>query len=313
MLGRLSMAHIHHHDHDCHHHHATDFGRAFLIGIMLNTGFITIEIIWGLKANSLALLADAGHNAGDVLALAMAWMASTLARRKPSDRFTYGMRGSSIIASLANAVMLLVVVGGIGWESILRLAKPEAAAGAAVMTVAAIGVLINGLTAWLFMSGRKDDLNIRGAFQHMAADAVISLGVVISGALMIATGRLWLDPLASLVIAGLIILGTWGLLKESLVLAMQAVPKDIDPAAVKTWLKGLAGVGEVHDLHIWAMSTTEVAASVHLVMPRGHPGDAFIRDTARRLEHDFKIGHATIQIELGDTGSECPLAPEHVV
>jgi cobalt-zinc-cadmium efflux system protein len=272
-----------------------------------------VEIIWGLSANSLALLADAGHNAGDVLALGLAYSASRLAKRTPSSRFTYGMRGSSIIASLANAVMLLVVVGGIGWESILRLAHPEVAAGTTVMAVAAIGVLVNGVTALLFMAGRKGDLNIRGAYLHMAGDALISLGVVLTGGAMLLTGWLWLDPAASIVISILIVLGTAGLLKESLALAMQGVPAGIDPVTVKNYLKNIAGVREVHDLHIWAMSTTEVASSVHLVMPQGHPGDAFICDIAQRMEHDFGISHTTVQIELGDTGGQCPLAPDHVV
>ncbi|MCE9507901.1 MAG: cation diffusion facilitator family transporter [Alphaproteobacteria bacterium] len=308
------MAHLHAHDHNCHGHASPDFGRAFLTGILLNAAFIAVEIVWGLKANSLALLADAGHNASDVLALAIAWAASCLAKRQPSDRFTYGLRGSSIIASLSNAVMLLVVVGGIGWESILRLvARPEAAEGTTIMAVAGIGVLVNGITALLFMSGRKHDLNIRGAYLHMLGDAGISLGVVLSGAVILKTGWLWLDPLASLVISALIILGTWGLLKESLGLALQAVPAGIDPAAVKNYLKNISGVSEVHDLHVWAMSTTEVASSVHLVMAQGHPGDDFIRNIAHQLEHDFKINHTTIQIELGDTGGECPLAPDHVV
>jgi cobalt-zinc-cadmium efflux system protein len=290
-----------------------DFGRAFLIGIFLNIGFIAVEIIWGLKANSLALLADAGHNASDVLALVIAYSASRLARRLPSDRFTYGLRGSSIVASLANAVMLLVVVGGIGWESLLRLVHPETAAGTTVMTVAAIGVLVNGVTAWLFMAGRKDDLNIRSAYLHMAGDAAISLGVVIAGGVMLLTGWLWLDPAASIAISFLIILGTWGVLKESLVLALQAVPAGIDPAKVKDYLRRIEGVCEVHDLHIWAMSTTEVASSVHLVMAQGHPGDAFIRDIAQKLEQEFKINHTTIQIEISDTGGACPQAPDHVV
>lgn len=307
------MHHHHHHDQGCHHHPIPDFGRAFLFGILLNTGFIIIEVIWGLKAHSLALLADAGHNAGDVLALALAWGASELVKRAPSARFTYGMRSSSIIVSLVNAVMLLVVVGGIGWESIQRLSHPEAANNKIIVIVAAIGVLINGLTAFLFMSGRKHDLNIRGAYQHMAADALISLGVVAAGAVMMFTGWLWLDPLVSLLIAIVIILGTWGLLKDSAILALQAVPNNIDPTEVKNHLKNLPGVAEVHDLHIWAMSTTEIASSLHLVMLAGHPGDAFLRDISRQLENKFNITHTTIQIEIGDTGSECPLAPDHVV
>ena len=305
------MSHSHDHSHDCRHTPSADFGRAFLIGILLNIAFVAAEVFWGVRANSLALLADAGHNASDVLALA--WTAAILGRRQPSGRFTYGLRSSSIIAALTNAIVLLVVVGGIGWAAILRLAQPEAAAGTTVMAVAAAGVIVNGVTAWLFMAGRKEDLNIRGAYLHMAADAVVSLGVVIAGALMLQTGWLWLDPLVSLVISGVIVLGTWALLKESLGLALQAVPKDIDPAQVKAVLAGLAGVKEVHDLHIWAMSTTEVASSVHLIMKNGHPGDAFIKDVAQRLEHDFHISHTTVQIEIGDTGSECPLAPDHVV
>ncbi len=306
------MPHDHAHHPGCNHHAPPDFGRAFLIGIVLNTGFIAAEVIYGLQANSLALLADAGHNAGDVLSLALAWGASILARRLPSDRFTYGMRSSSIIVSLTNAIMLLVVVGGIGWESFLRLGNPEPAAGMTIMAVAAAGVVINGLTAMLFMRG-QEDLNIRGAYLHMAADAAISLGVVVSGAILLQTGWLWLDPLASLIISGLIIRGTWGLLKESLALTLQAVPAGIDSVKVKAFLQNLEGVHEVHDLHIWAMSTTEIASSLHLVMHKGHPGDAFIKAVAQRLAHDFRITHTTIQIEIGDTASECPLAPEHVV
>lgn len=305
------MPHDHHHN--CSHHQPPDFGRAFMIGILLNSTFIVVEVIWGIKANSLALLADAGHNISDVLGLALAWGASILSRRQPSQRFTYGLRGSSIIASLTNAVLLLIVVGGIGWESVLRLANPQPAAEATIMLVAALGIVINGFTALLFMRGRKQDLNIRGAYLHMVADAAISFGVVVAGAAMMKTGWLWLDPMASLVISLFIILGTLGLLRESFSLAMQAVPSNIDPARVKAYLAGLAGVGEVHDLHIWAMGTTEVASSVHLVMAGGHPGDDFLKNIAHRLEHDFGINHTTIQIEIGDTASACPLAPEHVV
>ncbi|MBI3441211.1 MAG: cation transporter [Proteobacteria bacterium] len=313
MVEGYSVAHSHHHDHHCHEHPLPDFRRAFFAGILLNTGFIIVEAIWGLKAHSLALLADAGHNASDVLALAMAWIAASLTKRKPSSRFTYGMRSSSIIASLANAVVLLVVVGGIGWESILRLTQPEMANSTTIMAVAALGILINGGTALLFISGRKSDLNIRAAFQHMAADMLISLCVVVSGALMLATHWLWLDPLMSLIISVLIIFSTWELLEESMVLALQAVPRHVDPEAVKEFLKRLPGVREVHDLHIWAMSTTDIASSVHLVMAGGHPGDAFIRNIAHEMEHDFNISHTTIQIEVGDMSDECPLAPDHII
>jgi len=306
------MPHDHHHH--CDHHHApTDFGRAFLIGIALNAAFVAAEIFWGLKANSLALLADAGHNISDVLGLALAWSATVLSRRQPFGRFTYGLRGSSIIAATTNAVILLLVVGAIGWESVLRLAHPEPAAGIVMMAVAAFGVIINGVTAFLFMSGRKDNLNVRGAFLHMAGDAAISLGVVVSGAIILKTGWLWLDPLASLGISILIVLGTLGLLKESVSMSLHAVPKSIDAAEVKNFLRNWPGVKEVHDLHIWAISTTEIACTVHLIMTGGHPGDACVKDIAHRLEHDFKISHTTIQIELGDSGQTCPLAPDDVV
>lgn len=305
--------HDHDHGHHHHHHQATDFGRAFLIGIALNAAFVAAEIFWGLKANSLALLADAGHNIGDVLGLALAWLATIMSRRQPFGRFTYGMGGSSIIAALANAIILLLAVGAIGWESLLRLATPEPAAGTVMMTVAAVGVAINGLTALLFMQGRKEDINVRGAFLHMAADAAISLGVVVSGAIILRTGWLWLDPLASLVISILIVIGTTGLLKESFSISLHAVPKSIDATEVKRFLRNLPGVKEVHDLHIWALSTTETACTAHLVMPEGYPGDICVKEIAHHLEHDFNISHTTIQIETGDSGNECPLAPDHVV
>lgn len=304
-------------DHAGHNHsndHANgDYGRAFLIGITLNTAFILAEVVYGLKANSLALLADAGHNASDVLGLIMAWGATLLAKRKPTSRFTYGLQSSSIIAALANAALLLLVTGGIAWEAMQRLGTPENVTESTVMVVAAIGILINGFSALLFMKGSKEDLNIRGAFLHMAADAVVSLGVVISGAIMLQTGWLWLDPVVSIVIAVVIIAGTWGLLKDSVALALHAVPAHIDPAKVKAFMEKEQGVKEVHDLHIWAMSTTEVALSVHLLMKDGHPGDEFIRHLAHELQEHFRINHSTIQIEVGDGDAVCALAPEHVV
>jgi len=304
----------HHHDHGHHrHHHATDFGRAFLAGIALNTIFVVAEIFWGLKANSLALLADAGHNISDVLGLALAWLATIMSRRQPFGRFTYGMGGSSIMAATANAVILLLAVGAIGWESLLRLTNPAPAVAGIMMSVAAFGVVINGATALLFMSGRKENLNVQGAFLHMAGDAAIALGVVISGAVILKTGWLWLDPLASLVISILIVMGTAGLLKESFSMSMQAVPRSIDAAAVKNFLRRLPYVKEVHDLHIWALSTTETACTVHLVTPGGHPGDDCLKEIAYHLEHDFRISHTTIQIEIGASGKECPLSPDHVV
>ncbi len=311
----MPPTHDHHgHDHHSHHHHApADFGRAFLIGIVLNTAFIVAEVVFGLRSNSLALLADAGHNTGDVFGLALAFAAALLSRKRPSARFTYGYGGSSIIAATVNAVILLLAVGAIGWESLLRLAQPETAGGVTIMAVAAAGVFANGVTAFLFMSGRKHDLNVRSAYLHMAADAAISLGVVVTGAIIFYTHWLRLDPLASLVISGLIVASTFKILKESLSLSLQGVPQSIDAAKVKDMLLACAGVKEVHDLHIWALNTAEAACSAHLVMTDGHPGDAFIKNLAHELEHDFNIGHTTIQIELGDSGAACPLAPDHVV
>lgn len=307
--------HSHSHGHSCHNHDHSggNYGKAFVIGILLNTIFIIAEVIYGLQANSLALLADAGHNISDVMGLFMAWGATLLAKRQPSERYTYGLKSSSIIAALANAVLLLVAIGGIGWEAIQRFSNPEAIAGGTVMLVAALGVVINGVTALMFMSGRKRDLNIRGAFLHMASDAVISLGVVISGLIIMKTNWLWLDPVVSITISLLIVIGTWGLLKDSVNLALHAVPNHIETATVKEFLKKLQGVKEVHDLHIWAMSTTEAALSAHLLMPEGHPGDSFISNISHELKEHFNISHATIQIELGDSQVECALAPDHVV
>lgn len=306
------QGHDHSHSHGHGHNHAlASYGRAFAVGIVLNTIFIIIEVLYGLKANSLSLLADAGHNASDVLGLVVAWVAVWLTKRKPNSRYTYGLQSSSILAALANAMFLLVAIGGIVWEALQRLSHPEPIMGNTVMIVAAVGILINGFTALLFMKGSKGDLNIRGAFLHMATDAVVSFGVVISGLIILQTGWLWLDPVVSITIALVIVIGTWSLLRNSLNLALHAVPAHIDHAKVKEFLASMKGVKEVHDLHIWAMSTTQVALSAHLLMPNGHPGDAFIKEIAHELEHDFSIGHATIQIELG--GVECSLAPEHVV
>ena len=315
--------HAHHdHKHDHGHSHAADhghshapasFGKAFMIGIVLNSIFIAAEVIYGLKADSLALLADAGHNASDVLGLFMAWGATVLAKTKPTERYTYGLQGSSILVALANAMFLLVVTGGIAWEAFQRLSEPANVGGTTVMIVAGAGIFINGITALLFMKGSKDDLNIRGAFLHMTADAAVSLGVLLAGFAIMETGWLWLDPAVSIAISLVIIVGTWGLLRDSVNLALHAVPAHIEPAKVKAFLKTMEGVKEAHDLHIWAMSTSEVAMSAHLLMKGGHPGDAFIKKVAHELEHQFKIGHATIQIELGDTGAECALAPASVV
>lgn len=305
------MAHDHHHGHahapGGHHSHApADFGRAFAIGIALNAVFVAAEAGFGLWSNSVALLADAGHNLSDVLGLVVAWGASALGKRKPSARFTYGWKSSSILAALTNALLLLVAIAAIVWEATQRLLHPEPVATGTVMAVAALGILINGATAWLFASGRKGDLNVRGAFVHMAADALVSLAVVIAGALIWATGTLWLDPAFSLIVAAVIFWSTWGLLRDSLALALAAVPAHVDIAAVRGFLAGWPGVTNVHDLHVWAMSTTEAALSAHLVMPAGHPGDAMLREIAAELAHDFGIRHATVQIET-ETDGACAL------
>lgn len=306
--------HGHNHGHGHGHGHApADFGSAFIWGMILNTGFIIAEVAFGLRANSLALLADAGHNLSDVLGLLVAWVATLLAKRLPSSRNTYGLRGASIVAALANAGFLLIAIGGVGWEAVQRLFHPESPAGMTVMIVAAFGIAVNGITALLFMSGAKDDLNIRGAFLHMAADAAVSAGVVVAGGVILFTGWAWLDPVVSLVIAAVILLGTWGLLKDALHLSLQGVPAGIDFEAVRRFLAGKAGVTEVHDLHIWGMSTTETALTAHLVMPGGHPGDTFLQTVVHDLEHDFSIQHATLQIELGDTATPCGLKPDTTV
>ncbi|HEY6993570.1 MAG TPA: cation diffusion facilitator family transporter [Xanthobacteraceae bacterium] len=295
-----------------HVHAPANFGTAFAVGIALNLAFVAVEFVYGVLANSMALVADAGHNLSDVLSLAIAWIASVLARRPPSSRLTYGLGGSSIVAALFNAVLLLLAVGAIAWEAILRLLQPEPVASGTVMIVAAVGIVINGATAWLFASGRKDDLNIRGAFLHMVADAAVSAGVVVAGAVILLTGWLRLDPLTSLVVVGLIVWGTWGLLRDSLAMSVSAVPAAIDPQAVRLYLESCNGVAAVHDLHIWPMSTTETALTAHLVFPGGHPGDGFLMRAASELKRRFGIGHTTLQIEI-DEETACHLAPDHVV
>jgi cobalt-zinc-cadmium efflux system protein len=295
-----------------HVHAPANFGKAFAIGIGLNLTFVAVEFVYGLLANSVALIADAGHNLSDVLGLAIAWIASALSKQAPSSRYTYGLGGSSILAALFNAVLLLVAVGAIGWEAALRLFHPEPVASGTVMIVAAVGIIINGATAWLFASGRKGDLNIRGAFLHMVADAAVSAGVVVAALLILFTGWFWLDPLTSLVIVGVIIWGTWGLLRDSLAMSVDAVPASIDPQAVRSYLSSYAGVAAVHDLHIWSLSTTESALTAHLVFPGGHPGDEFLLKAATELRQRFGIGHTTLQIEISEE-TACHLAPDHVV
>ncbi|WP_062345790.1 cation diffusion facilitator family transporter [Novosphingobium sp. CCH12-A3] len=319
----MSGGHHHHHDHHGHghghdhhghgHSHApANFGRAFAVGITLNLGFVVVEAVYGVIAGSMALVADAGHNLSDVLGLVIAWTASVLAARPPSARFTYGFKSSSILAALGNAAFLLVALGAILVETIRRLIEPEPVAGGPVMAVAAVGIVINTVTALMFMRGRKHDINIRGAYLHMAADAAVSAGVVVAGLLITLTGAQWIDPVTSLVIVGIIAAGTWGLLKDSLRMGLHAVPPGIDEQKVRHFLNSLSGVEAVHDLHIWPMSTTETALTAHLVMPGGHPGDSFLHQLAHELDHDFGIGHATVQVETID-GHECALLHDNVV
>lgn len=284
--------------HDHSHHEVSTTNRAFMLGVILNLIFVVVEIVFGLIADSLALLTDAGHNFSDVLALLLAWGAIWLARRKPTARHTYGYSRGTILASLVSALMLLVAVGIIVWEAVDRLQAPTPVAGKTMMFVAGLGVLINTGTALLFMKGSSHDLNIRGAFLHMAADAVVSLGVVIAGGLILWTGSLWIDPLISLVIAVVIFLSTWGLLRDSLNLAFDAVPTHIEAHAVEEFLLTLPGVTAIHDLHIWAMSTSDTALTVHLVMPEGSD-DAFLALASEQLSERFRIGHSTMQIEAG--------------
>jgi cobalt-zinc-cadmium efflux system protein len=305
--------HTHAHDHNHAHDRSTRLGRAFAIGIALNVAFVVIEVVCGLMANSLALVADAAHNFSDVVGLVLAWGASTLAQRPPSARFTYGLRGSTILAALANAMLLLVVTGGIAWEALLRFKTPAALNEMLMIWVAVAGIIVNGGTAWLFMADRKSDLNVRGAYLHMAADAGVSLGVAIAGAGVLLTGWQWLDPAVSLLIVATIFAGTWGLLRDSVKLALHAAPESVDPANVRRFLNALQGVAEVHDLHIWAMSTTETALTAHLVMPGGHPGDDFLAQAVHEIEHRFGIGHVTLQIETATSEKPCALAPDHVV
>jgi len=276
----------------------------------LNATFVVIEFAYGLNANSTALMADAGHNLSDVLGLILAWSAAILARKAPSERYTYGLRSTSILAALANAMFLLVACGAIAWEAVQRFSQPPAVAGLTVTVVASVGIIINGLSAWLFMKGSKGDLNIRAAYLHMAADAAVSLGVVFAGIAMIFTGWYWLDPVISLVIVAVIIIGTWGLLRESVQLALSAVPAHIEVAAIDGYLRQCTGVTDIHDLHIWGMSTTESALTVHLVMPEGYPGDAFMDDIMQTLKVRFSIQHSTLQVEQGTTDHACALHPD---
>jgi len=290
---------VHYHPHGglAHSHAPASFGRAFAIGTVLNIGYVIVQVIFGIAAHSLALVADAGHNLGDVLGLILAWWASYLTKRPATDQRTYGMRRSSILAALANAIFLLIAVGGISWEAIRRFTDKSAVAGWTVIWVAALGVIVNLGTALLFQAGRDRDLNIRGAFLHMAADTAVSFGVVIAGAIILFTGWHWLDPAVSLLINAIIVYGTWGLLRDSFNLAMDAVPPGVSAADVRRYLQNIPTITDAHHLHIWALSTTETALTVHLVKPDPSDDDGLLQRINRELIERFGIGHATIQFE----------------
>jgi cobalt-zinc-cadmium efflux system protein len=311
--GFAMSDHSHHGHHHNHSHGVSDYGRAFLISITLNTVFVAIEAGYGFVSHSLALIADAGHNLGDVLGLIVAWVATILVKRQPSTRWTFGLRRSSILAAFGNAAVLLIVSGGICLEAIQRIQKPEPIAGNIVMAVAVIGIVINTISALMFVSGSKEDLNLKGAFLHLASDALVSVGVALAGLAIVLTGQLWFDPVVSLIISAVIILGTWQLFRESLRLLMDAVPPGIEPTEVQRYLSQLSGVTEVHDLHIWAMSTTETSLMAHLVMPEGTGGDRFLAEVAETLDHQFKIHHMNLQIETGDPAFPCAQAPSEVL
>jgi len=286
---------------------APDYNRAFAIGVALNLIFVLIEAFYGVVAHSLALIADAGHNLSDVVSLLLAWGASVLATRSPTHKRTYGFRKVTIMASLTGAILLLVALGGITWEAVGRFMTPRPVAGPVVIAVAAVGVVINTVTALLFFSGQKHDLNIRSAFLHMAADAGVSLGVVVAGVLMMLKGWLWVDPAISLAIVAVILFGTWTLFRDSVNLAIDAVPEGVDIVAVRAYLRGLQNVCGVHDLHVWALSTTETALTVHLVVSEQSLNNALLRDVQQHLHDHFGIEHATIQVESEDAGHSCML------
>jgi len=293
-------AHHHHH-----HHAAPDYNRAFAIGVALNVAFVIIEVFYGVMANSLALITDAGHNLSDVLGLLLAWGANYLAQKQPSLRRTYGYSRATILASMFSGLLLLAAVVVISWEAFNRFITPSEPVGQTIMLVAGIGVVINTVTAWLFVSGKDDDLNIRGAYLHMAADALVSLGVVVSGFVIWKFGLKWFDPMSSLLIALVIFWSTWGLLRDSLNLSIDAVPPGMDPAEVRDWLSAQPGVEGMHDLHIWPISTTQTALTAHLLMSEPPEDDDFLHHLASQLQEQFKISHATFQIERGDGNHPC--------
>ena len=296
-------------DHD-HRHTPATFNRAFAVGIALNAAFVAIEAFYGWKVDSLALLADAGHNLSDVIGLVLAWGGALAGRLRPDARHTYGWKRASILAAFINAMLLLVAMGSLAWEAVHRLQSPQAIEGVTIMVVAGIGIVVNTATALLFMRGRDDDLNIRGAFLHMAADALVSAGVVVAGGLALGFGWTWLDPVVSLLIAAIIVFGTWGLFKQSLHLLFDGVPDGVDLRQVQALLESLTGVDRVHDLHVWAMGTAEIAMTAHLVMPGGQADDAFLQDATRRLHERFDIDHVTLQVVRVPFTTPCaPLDP----
>lgn len=311
-LGHAGLGHAGHgHAHGHHHHHGApdQVGRAFALGVGLNVAFVIAEAVVGVASGSVALLADAGHNLSDVLSLLLAWGASVLAKRAPAGQRTYGLRKATVLASLANAILLMVAVGAIASEAVRRFAEPMAVKTTLVMATAALGVLINGATAMLFFKGQHEDLNQKGAFLHMAGDAGVSLAVVVGAGVIALTGWSWIDPALSLAIAAVIVLSGWSLLRDSADLALDAAPRGVDVAAVRRYLEGLPGVTGVHDLHVWAMSTTETAMTAHLTKPvRDEDPDGFLHAACDQLRSRFRIGHATLQVELGD-GADCRLAP----
>jgi len=291
----------HHH----HHHETPDYNRAFAVGVALNIIFVGIEVFYGLIADSLALITDAGHNLSDVMGLLLAWGATYLAAKRPSTRRTYGYSRATILASMFSGFLLLAAVVLISWEAVNRFLEPSEPVGQTIMVVAAVGVVINSVTAWFFVSGKDHDLNIRGAYLHMAADALVSLGVVVSGFVIWKFGMKWFDPLSSLLIAAVIFWSTWNLLRDSLNLAIDGVPRELDPKEVRQWLSGQVGVEGMHDLHIWPISTTETALTAHLLMPVPPADDSFLHDLAQQLQERFKISHATFQVERGDEDHPC--------
>lgn len=297
----------HHHGH--HHHDLPTSGKAFALAIFLNSVFVSVEFGYGVIANSTALIADAGHNLSDVLGLILSWGAARLSRNAPSSHYTYGLRSTSILAALLNAMLLLVACGAIAWEAVQRFSAPPTVTALLVMQVAGLGILINGFSAWLFVKGSKQDLNVRGAYLHMAADTLVSLGVVLAGLAMMYSGWYWLDPAMSMLIVAVIVYGTWDLLRQSIKLVLNAVPTHIDLAQIEAYLKQFPGVTDLHDLHVWGMSTTETALTVHLVMPTGYPGDAVLDELTQTLKERFAIQHSTLQVERGSSKHVCALHP----